>query len=274
MSLVPRNAPCPCGSGLKYRRCCLDREPELLRRAEALEVLAGLGSLFPLLRPDSPKLEAWLDARDEEDVTREMIEEAGSLLGETERERIARAHAQEFPEVWRGLVEDLGDETEAEQVVLVGAIAAALGERHAVDPLTVELIERAPTLADDHAEALALALDATALCSVAEATVLDDLLAQIPDTLDEESCDLLWNAVVDAEADRLWSERRDRRLRLLVTRLRAQLPIAERPKASTVLAAACTAFEHDEAVRKKLAANLLADSVSWQSASIASALAA
>jgi hypothetical protein len=71
-------------------------------------------------------------------VSREAIEEAGSLLDDAERERIARTHAREFPQVWRGLVEDLGDETEAEQVVLVGAIAAALAERRTVDPLAVE----------------------------------------------------------------------------------------------------------------------------------------
>jgi len=26
MSLVPRNAPCPCGSGIKYKKCCLSQE--------------------------------------------------------------------------------------------------------------------------------------------------------------------------------------------------------------------------------------------------------
>jgi hypothetical protein len=59
-----------------------------------------------------------------------------------------------------------------------------------------------------------------------------------------------------------------------VARLRAQLPIAGRPKASAVLAAACQAFEHDEAVRKRLAASLLADSVCWQRAQVAAAVAA
>ena len=28
MSLVPRNAPCPCGSGIKYKKCCLPRDEE------------------------------------------------------------------------------------------------------------------------------------------------------------------------------------------------------------------------------------------------------
>ena len=28
MSLVARNAPCPCGSGQKYKKCCLRRDEE------------------------------------------------------------------------------------------------------------------------------------------------------------------------------------------------------------------------------------------------------
>ena len=32
-----RNDPCPCGSGAKYKRCCLDREVELQRLLVGLE---------------------------------------------------------------------------------------------------------------------------------------------------------------------------------------------------------------------------------------------
>jgi hypothetical protein len=71
ISLVPRNSPCPCGSGKKYKHCCLDRERELVRRADAFEELFGLASMFPLLRPDSPEFNAWVDARREAEVTRE-----------------------------------------------------------------------------------------------------------------------------------------------------------------------------------------------------------
>jgi hypothetical protein len=62
MSLVPCNALCPCGSGLKYKRCCIDRESELARRANALGVLSVLGSLFPLMRPCGGDFEEWLTA--------------------------------------------------------------------------------------------------------------------------------------------------------------------------------------------------------------------
>jgi hypothetical protein len=261
MALVPRNAPCPCGSGLKYKRCCLDRERELVRRRDALEELMGLGSMFPLLRPDCPELDAWLDVRRESEVTRALIEEAGALVPEAERERIARTHAQEFPEVWRSLVHDLGDEAEAEQAVVISAIVAAHGETSTVDRLTIELIEEDDEVAAEPAEALALALHAADLWSIAEATALDDALATIPGFLDDDVYEVCWTAAIEAEAARLWTPRHERRLRRLVERLRAGLPIAGSARASAVLAEACSAFERDEAVRTKVATLLLADSL-------------
>jgi hypothetical protein len=261
MSLVPRNSRCPCGSGIKYKRCCLDRERELVRRVDALEELVGLGSMFPLLRPDCPELDAWLDVRQDSDVTRALIEEAGALVPEAERQRIARTHAEEFPGVWRSLVDDLGDEAEAEQAVVIGAIVAVLGETRTVDQMILELIEADKEVAADPAEALALALEATDLWSIAEATALDDALTEIPDFLDDNAYELLWTAAIRSEAARLWSPRHERRLIRLVERLRAELPIAGSPNASAVLAKACSVFERDEVVRMKVAALLLADSL-------------
>ncbi len=43
---VRRNDPCPCGSGTKYKRCCLERETQLVRLVGKLEGLVGeLGAL-------------------------------------------------------------------------------------------------------------------------------------------------------------------------------------------------------------------------------------
>lgn len=275
MSLVPRNAPCPCGSGLKYKRCCLDRERELLRKTDALEELLGLASMFPLLRPDCPAFDAWLDARWEVEVTRASIEEAGALLPEAERERIARTHAQEFPGVWRSLVDDFGDEAEAERTILVGAIVAAFGEARTVDPAVLDLIDGDHVLRTYPVEALALALDATDLWSIAEATVTEDVVAKIPDAMSDEAYEVVWTATVQEEAARLWSPRHERRLERLVERLRTQLPFEDRPNASAVLEEACAAFEYDEGLRAKLAALLLADSLGpLQQAQILAAVAA
>ena len=275
ISLVPRNAPCPCGSGKKYKRCCLDRERELLRRGDAFEELFGLASMFPLLRPDSPEFDAWVGARREAEVTRASIEEAGALLPAAERERIVRAHAQEFPGVWRSLVDDLGDEAEAEEVVFIGAVVAALEEVRAVDPSVLELIEENEVILGNPVEALALALEATDLWSIAEATLADEALAKIPDVLDDDAYEILWIATIEAEAARLWSPRHEGRLARLVERLSAQLPIAGRANASAVLADGCAGFERDEEVRFRLAAMLLADSLDpLQQAQILAAIAA
>jgi hypothetical protein len=272
---VPRNTPCPCGSGKKYKRCCLDRERELVRRADAFEELFGLASMFPLLRPDSPEFDAWVDSRREVEVTRALIEEAGALLPAAERERIVRAHGQEFPSVWRSLVDDLGDEAEAEEVVFIGALVAALEEVRAVDPSVLELIEENEVIAEDLVGALALALEPTDLWSIAEATAADEALAKIPDVLDGDTYEILWIAVIEAEAARFWSPRHESRLARLVERLGAQLPIAGRANASAVLADGCAGFERDGEVRLRLAAMLLADSLGpMQQAQILAAVAA
>ena len=244
-------------------------------KADALEELFGLASMFPLLRPDSPEFDAWLDARRESEVTRASIEEAGALVPAAERERIVRAHAQEFPSVWRSLVDDLGDEAEAEETVFVGALVAALQEVRAVNPSVLELIEEDEVVTGDAVEALALALVATDLWSIADATVTAEALAKIPDVLDDDAYEILWIAAIEAEAARLWSPRHEGRLARLVERLSAQLPIASRANASAVLADGCAGFERDGEVRLRLAAMLLADSLDpLQQAQILAAVAA
>ncbi len=194
-------------------------------------------------------------------MTRASIEESGGLVPAAERERIVRAHAQEFPDVWRSLVADLGDEAEAEEVVFIGAVVAALKEVRAVDPSVLELIEEDEVVAGDSVEALAIALVATDLWSIAEATAADEALGKIPDILDDDVYEILWIDAIEAEAARLWSPRHAGRLALLVKRLRRQLPIAGRASASAVLADGCAGFERDVEVGSRLAAMLLADSL-------------
>jgi hypothetical protein len=232
--------------------------------------------MFPLLRPDCPDFDAWLYARQATEVTRASIDEGLALLPAAERERIARAHAQDFPEVWRSLVADLGQMADADQVVVVGAVVAALSEARTVDPNVLELVEEeSEELGAEPAEALALALEATDLWSIAEAAAADDALAQIPDTLNDDAYGVLWTAAIEAKAAQLWSPRHERRLARLVQRLRAQLALAERPTASAVLTEACAAFEREEGVRARVASLLLADSLGpFQEAQILAAVAA
>jgi hypothetical protein len=232
--------------------------------------------MFPLLRPDCPEFDVWLEARQATEITRELIEEGGALLPAAERERIARAHGLEFPEVWRSLVADLGDEADADELVVVGASIAALSEARTVDPDILELVEEeGESLGADAAEALALALEPTDLWSIAEAVVADDALAEIPDTLDDEAYAVLWTAAIEAEAAHLWSPRHERRLARLVQGVREQPAVAQRPTAFAVLTEACAAFEREEDVRRKVASLLLAGSLdSLEQAQIPPAVAA
>lgn len=60
--MTPRNAPCPCGSGEKYKRCCMpgrwhesppvvkaNDEYSNLRAASVIALVAGLGIDTPLM---------------------------------------------------------------------------------------------------------------------------------------------------------------------------------------------------------------------------------
>ncbi|HZL19605.1 MAG TPA: SEC-C domain-containing protein [Polyangia bacterium] len=56
MSLVPRNAPCPCGSGIKYKKCCLSREARAGERglASRERIIDGPTRSFATSREGKP----------------------------------------------------------------------------------------------------------------------------------------------------------------------------------------------------------------------------
>ena len=234
MSLHPRNAPCPCGSGRKYKKCCLDHEPELQRRAEALEELLALPTLFPLLRPVDAEFERWASEHAGEEVDRELIEAGGSRLPAAERERIATAHAREQRAVWASLVDDVGDEDDARTTLLIGAITAALSEERDVCPHCIALVEADPP--PGPAEVLATFIEPGDLWSIEDAVLAEDE-SNLPRLAHER-----------------WSDAHDRRLELLVERVAARLPDDAR-----VSAAAVAAFRNNVRVRRRLAALLLED---------------
>jgi hypothetical protein len=45
---IPRNAPCPCGSGKKYKHCCIDKGPDPVGRKKQLiiRILAIAGAVL------------------------------------------------------------------------------------------------------------------------------------------------------------------------------------------------------------------------------------
>jgi hypothetical protein len=252
-----RNAPCPCGSGLKFKRCCIGREDALERRADALEVLDGLGSLFPLMRPCGGELEPWLAARATAHPDDEAIEDGIRRLTADDRRAIIDAHASRYPDVWRGLVEDAGGDVAAEGVAIAGAVRAALTELRR--PPASHVVSVADE--DDPAEALALALDPTDLWSIAEATLLDEALAALDDELTDDAYTVVWDAMLDEAARVFWSETHAHRLDVLIERLRMSLPTLKPESAARALTDACDAFAEDEDVQRRLAAILLADTL-------------
>lgn len=42
MAKIGRNEPCPCGSGLKYKQCCLQRDQGMTTRSRLLALIIGV----------------------------------------------------------------------------------------------------------------------------------------------------------------------------------------------------------------------------------------
>jgi hypothetical protein len=257
VSRYERNAPCPCGSGLKFKRCCIGREDALERRADALEVLAGLGSFFPLMRPCGGELETWLAEHATPAAGEETLDKGISRLTDDDRRAIIDAYAFRYSDVWRGLVDDVGGSETAERIAIAGAVAAALMESRA--PSAQSLVWVAGEY--ETAEAQAFAHDPTSLWSIAETTLLDEALAAIDDGLDDDAYEVLWEATLEAVAREFWSDAHARRLDVLVQRLRASMPMLKPERAVQVLGDACVAFDEDEDVRRRVGALLLWDSL-------------
>lgn len=218
--------------------------------------------MFPLLRPDCAEFDSWLEAQDPTHLTEAMVEEGENVLPPAERQRITRTHAEDFPELWQSFVDDLGDEDEAERIVLAGAVLAALQEPRTIDSDVLELIEeQGGELRDDPAELLALVVHAGDLWSVADASDLDEALALVPDFLDDNTFDVMWHAAIELAMRESWSARHERRLARLVRRVEVQLEHVERLAARDLLMEACDEFQRDEGARRRLGSLLLADSV-------------
>jgi hypothetical protein len=229
----------------------------LERRADALEVLAGLGSFFPLMRPCGGELETWLAEHATPAADEETLDEGISRLTDDERRAIIDAHALRFPDVWRGLVDDVGGSETAERLAIAGAVAAALSESRAPSPQSLVWAVDGP----EPAETLAFALDPTNLWSIAEATLLDEALAAIDDGLDDDPYEVICEAALEYVAREFWSDAHARRLDVLVQRLRASMPTVKPERAVQVLGDACLAFDEDEDLRRCVGALLLWDSL-------------
>lgn len=237
MAAVPRNAPCPCGSGRKHKLCC-----GLTRGEERF--LAGIAAVpiaFPLLRIEPQLLE------DCDPAFTAAVVRAVEALPEREIARLGELARDELGETWSQACADLG-EANVLQALLLGAAAAGLRERPLV-PAGVDALERLEGRLRDPCDALALVVDPCALWSVREA---EDAAAVI-DPLDDDP-----TSIAAATVRRLWTGSHEQRLRYLAGRVREELPLERSPVASAALERACRRFARSRRSRRRLAALLLA----------------
>ena len=218
-----------------------------------LDELLGLGALFPRLRPRDPKLERWLDDQRGGEPTRELVEAALGRISGDERDAMTRRYADDNPEAWRGLVDELGDAETAGRLLGIGAVGAALREDRRLRASDLDLIDEVRELFDDPVEVLALVVEPCDLWSLVEAVETAAALDHIPPTRRRET--------VAAETSSRWTDDHRARLDFLVERVGRQLPVGGRPLATAALAAACDAYANDPRVRDTLPALLLEDAL-------------
>jgi len=257
-----RNDPCVCGSGRKYKRCCLE-DP---RKLEAMAVAVQLPYLFPLLRPEDEPFEAWLAKLDAAGrlpgwPPAALVNEGIDAISDQEQDRILAAVATDLADVWGRLREALEDEDVLRSLVLGGAVAAALGEERALHPRVLALLEEREELRADSIGLLLCVLDGTQVWSALDGEELERAVDGLDDELGDEEYEEEFDAIVDGIVERSWTDRHARRLAFLVARVRRQVPRQDFPATSASLTTACARFEEDETLTPPLAAMLLADTL-------------
>jgi tetratricopeptide (TPR) repeat protein len=103
MANTGRNEPCPCGSGKKYKRCCLEEDKAAELEALAARVKPALG--LPEMPKDMRETIAAAFADDEEDELTAASNAAVDLVHAgklDEAEKAARDLLERFPEVHDG----------------------------------------------------------------------------------------------------------------------------------------------------------------------------
>lgn len=219
-----------------------------------------LPTLFPALRPEGEAFDRWVDqlgAVDIVELSERQLQEGVAPIEAGEKARIAAAAAALEP-AWQALSDELG-EGPACDALLLGGVLAALHEERTLDPELLELLEGGE--AGHPVTALSSSLDPTDLWSVVEAAAAEAACEGIPDELDDEAYERLWESAIVETADLLWSDWHARRLATLVERVRGQLPARGFPRASALLAEGCEDVRKDAHLARSVAAELLGDTL-------------
>lgn len=120
--MIGRNDPCPCGSGLKYKRCCLDGERARERREDALRTRTAQAWSGGLDAPDGPSM-LTLVVETPAGVLFRRIPNAWPLPGNVEQGREAEEAVHDAAAIW-----GLPDFTYRGHVIETGSGARELGD--------------------------------------------------------------------------------------------------------------------------------------------------
>ncbi|MGH3024844.1 MAG: YecA family protein [Gaiellaceae bacterium] len=259
MRKLGRNEPCPCGSGLKVKRCCgvdaIRRRTELAAGAAA--ELFDLARHFPRCRPASESFDAWARLAPEE-ASEEAVDAGLDAIGEEERARIVGDHAAQHPQAWASLLADFRNDPLAVEIVLKGAVVAGVVERRSLRERAFAALESHPP--PGGVDWLSWVIDPGDLWSVVEsgevAAVLD---AELTDEMPDDEHAERWEQIVEREAARRLTPWHEGRLEVLLARLRERLPLDDYPRISRRLLDELDRL--DAAGRRVVATKLLADSL-------------
>jgi tetratricopeptide (TPR) repeat protein len=105
MANTGRNDPCPCGSGKKYKRCCLDKDEAAEREVLASRLTPALGSPWQRSPEILAEMREALSVDDDEDELTTASNAAVDLVNAgklDEAEKAARDILERFPEAHDG----------------------------------------------------------------------------------------------------------------------------------------------------------------------------
>ncbi|MGH2972404.1 MAG: SEC-C metal-binding domain-containing protein [Gaiellaceae bacterium] len=254
-----RNDPCPCGSGVKYKRCC---GADLGRRAALVDV-RNAAAFMPALRPSGCAAISFCDRAAQElgendgSVPDDVVAVAAAVVDAADRAKIVATFREAEPEVW-GRLREIADYAERELVA--SAIRGAICDRRPVPRAQLLVIEMAEEVPDAVGVRLGAVLPSGAVWSVADA---EAVLHALPPGF-------LWRRVWEPTDGPLF-DRVDalhvERVRLLCDALHRHLPLPSLPRASRIVLADCEAVLRDEELARRTAATLLLSHASYVAAS-------
>ena len=139
---IGRNAPCPCGSGKKYKKCCLHKDEDARREAAR----AAVEAFEPLEdRPRQATAEPW-EAFEEKDPHLQTMDEQWDAFEAAGYEDQMALFVQSLDEA-----EGLDNEMAFEMLNTIYSEAVMRDERDRFDGLIRTLGEKRPDLYDDNA---------------------------------------------------------------------------------------------------------------------------